>query len=90
MNHDLVGIKDLLKIQKNQINRIKFNTRIDNEKYLREHPEIEFIIQQFLVKLLEDQPQNVLSYAGNYFHSTNFREGWEKFLKEFQEQQSIE
>jgi hypothetical protein len=42
------------------------------------------------VKLLEDQPQNVLSYAGNYFHSTNFREGWEKFLKELQEQQSQE
>ena len=54
MNHDLIGIKDLLKRQKQQINRIKFFTRIDNEKYLREHPEIEFIIQQFLVKLLED------------------------------------
>ena len=47
MNHDLIGIKDLLKRQKQQINRIKFFTRIDNEKYLREHPEIEFIIQQF-------------------------------------------
>ena len=82
MNHDLIGIKDLLKIQKNKINRIKFYTRIDNEKYLREHPEIEFIIQQFLVKLLEDQPNNVISYAGNFFHGTNFREGYEKFLKE--------
>ena len=82
MNHDLIGIKDLLKIQKNKINRIKFYTRIDNEKYLREHPEIEFIIQQFLVKLLEDQPKNVISYAGNFFHGTNVREGYEKFLKE--------
>ena len=34
MNHDLIGIKDLLKRQKQQINRIKFYTRIDNEKYL--------------------------------------------------------
>lgn len=78
MNHDLIGIKELLKLQKNQIKRIKFLTRIDNEKYLREHPEIEFIIQQFLVKLLEDQPTNVIHYAGNYFHETNFRETWEK------------
>ena len=82
MNHDLIGIKDLLKIQKNKINRIKFYTRIDNEKYLREHPEIEFIIQQFLVKLLKKKKKNVISYAGNFFHGTNFREGYEKFLKE--------
>ena len=78
MNHDLIGIKELLKIQNKQINRIKFYTRIDNEKYLREHPEIEFIIQQFLVKLLEDQPRNCISYAGNFFHSTDFRTAYEK------------
>ena len=65
MNHDLIGIKDLLKRQKQQINRIKFFTRIDNEKYLREHPEIEFIIQQFLVKLLEDQPKNCIKDAAD-------------------------
>ena len=81
MNHDLIGIKKLLKIQKNKINQIKFYTRIDNEKYLREHPELEFIIQQFLVKLLEDQPKNCISYAGNFFHTTNFREGYDKYLK---------
>ena len=74
MNHDLIGIKDLLKRQKQQINRIKFFTRIDNEKYLREHPEIEFIIQQFLVKLLEDQPKNCIKDAGKFFHTTNFKE----------------
>ena len=81
MNHDLIGIKKLLKIQKNKINQIKFYTRIDNEKYLREHPELEFIIQQFLVKLLEYQPKNCISYAGNFFHTTNFREGYDKYLK---------
>ena len=82
MNHDLIGIKDLLKRQKQQINRIKFYTRIDNEKYLREHPEIEFIIQQFLVKLLEDQPRNCISYAGNFFHSTDFRTAYEKEIQQ--------
>lgn len=82
MNHDLIGIKELLKIQSNQINRIKFYTRIDNEKYLREHPEIEFIIQQFLVKLLEDQPRNCISYAGNFFHCTDFRTAYEKEIQQ--------
>ena len=82
MNHDLIGIKDLLKRQKQQINRIKFFTRIDNEKYLREHPEIEFIIQQFLVKLLEDQPKNCIKYAGKFFHTTNFKELYKKFQED--------
>ena len=82
MNHDLIGIKELLKIQSNHINRIKFYTRIDNEKYLREHPENEFIIQQFLVKLLEDQPRNCISYAGNFFHSTDFRTAYEKEIQQ--------
>lgn len=85
MNHDLIGIKDLLKRQKAQISRIKFETRIDNEKYLREHPEIEFIIQQFLVKLLEDQPRNCISYAGNFFHHTNFREGYQQMIKDLKD-----
>lgn len=87
MNHDLIGIKDLLKRQKNQINRIKFETRIDNEKYLREHPEIEFIIEQFLIKLLEDQPRNCISYAGTFFHHTDFREGYKNFLNDLRKKE---
>jgi hypothetical protein len=90
MKHDLIGIEKLLKIQKNKINQIKFYTRIDNEKYLREHPELEFIIQQFLVKLLEDQPRNCISYAGNFFHTTNFREGYEKYLKDLETKEKEE
>ena len=82
MNHDLIGIKDLLKRQKEQIDKIKFWTRIDNEKYLREHPEIEFIIQQFLVKLLEDQPKNCVKYAGNFFHTTNFKDAYKQAVEE--------
>ena len=73
MNHDLTGIKDLLKRQKEQVDKIKYLTRIDNEKYLREHQEIEFIIQHFLLKLLEDRPPNTLKYSGEFFNKTDFR-----------------
>jgi hypothetical protein len=81
MNHDLTGIKDLLKLQKEQIKRIKFLTRVDNEKYLREHPEIEYILGQYLVKLLEDRPANTLKYSGEFFNKTDFRTMYEKTLK---------
>ncbi len=81
MNPDFVGIKDLLKIQKQKMEQIKFQSRIDNEKYLREHPEIEFIIENFLVKLLQDRPANTLKYAGEYFNKTDFRNLYENKIK---------
>jgi hypothetical protein len=81
MNHDLTGIKDLLKLQKEQIKRIKFHTRVDNEKYLREHPEVEFLLGQYLVKLLEDRPNNTLKYSGEFFNKTDFRSIYEKSIK---------
>jgi len=81
MNPDYVGIKDLLKIQKQKMEQIKFHTRIDNEKYLREHPEIEFIIENFLVKLLQDRPDNTLKYSGEYFNKTDFRNLYENKVK---------
>ena len=82
MNPDNVGIKDLLRIQKQKMEQIKFHTRIDNEKYLREHPEMEFIIENFLVKLLQDRPANTLKYAGEYFNKTDFRSLYENKTKQ--------
>lgn len=82
MNPDNVGIKDLLRIQKQKMEQIKFHTRIDNEKYLREHPEMEFIIENFLVKLLQDRPANTLKYAGEYFNKTDFRILYENKTKQ--------
>jgi hypothetical protein len=81
MNHDLTGIKELLKQQKDQIKRIKYLTRIDNEKYLREHPEIEFILHNFLIKLLEDRPINTLKYSGEFFNKTDFRSLYDNNIK---------
>ena len=82
MNPDYVGIKELLKIQKQKMDQIKFYSRIDNEKYLREHPEMEFIIENFLIKLLQDRPINSLKYAGEYFNKTDFRSLYENNIKQ--------
>ena len=81
MNHDLTGINDLLKIQKEHIDKMKCMSRIDNEKYLRDHPEIEFIIKNFLIKLLEDRPDETLKYAGKFFNVTDFRDMYENNQK---------
>jgi len=77
MNHDLTGVDDLLVKQKEQIDKIKFLTRIDNEHYLREHPETNFIIETFIMKLLEERPQNIIKYAGELFNKMDFRSEYE-------------
>jgi hypothetical protein len=40
---------------------------MSNELYLRNHPELTTIISVFLFRVLEEKPENVLSYAGKYF-----------------------
>jgi hypothetical protein len=74
MNHDLVGIKELLKAQGQLVERIKFLTRIDNEKYLREHPEIEILIGIYLIKLVEERPSNILKFTGEFFNKTDLKQ----------------
>lgn len=43
--------------------------RIENEKYLRKHPELKDIFKEFMVSLLKDKPQDVLQYAILFFTS---------------------
>jgi len=38
--------------------------RIENEKYFREHPELNAMVQLFIFKVLDDRPENILAYAG--------------------------
>jgi hypothetical protein len=86
MNHDIIGIKELLEVQRNHLNKIKFHNRIQNEKYLREHPEIEFILKNFLMKILEDRPVNSIQYAGEFFNKMDLKKLYEKEVdKEKQE-----
>lgn len=40
---------------------------MSNEKYIRDHPELNTIISVFLFRILEEKPENILAYAGRYF-----------------------
>lgn len=80
MNHDLTGVNGLIKVHEDQIEKIKFYTRVDNEIYIREHPELDFILENFLIKLLEDRPNDVFKYAGNHFNKVNLRKLYQNHL----------
>ena len=44
---------------------------MDNERYFREHPELQALIQLFTRKLLADKPTEVLHFAGKFFDNAS-------------------
>jgi hypothetical protein len=44
--------------------------RIENERYLRRHPELQKMITDFMIALLKDKPKDVLPYAIVFFTSS--------------------
>uniref|UniRef100_A0A4W5PFU9 RIIa domain-containing protein 1 n=1 Tax=Hucho hucho TaxID=62062 RepID=A0A4W5PFU9_9TELE len=51
--------------QQQQLRQFKINTRINNEKYLREHPEAEALISVFLRDVFLKRPTDIREYAAD-------------------------
>ncbi|ETV92212.1 hypothetical protein H310_13445 [Aphanomyces invadans] len=49
------------------LNLAKVGIRIENEKYIRAHPELDGIIRAFVTGVLKDRPTNVTAYAYRFF-----------------------
>ncbi|XP_052795569.1 RIIa domain-containing protein 1-like [Mya arenaria] len=68
--YDLGGNGDLGALSKEQqekLNKYKIKTRIENEKYLREHPEVECLVSGFLQSVLTQRPENIREFAAEHF-----------------------
>lgn len=81
-NHDLIGVEGIIRAQKNEIEKKKLELRIENEKYFRQHPELACMTQLFIFKVLDDRPENILQYAGNFFDRAELHEVVKKFIEE--------
>ncbi|XP_068179201.1 RIIa domain-containing protein 1 [Antennarius striatus] len=57
--------------QQEKLRQFKINTRIDNERYLRSHPEVEELIADFLREVIVKRPPNVREFASDHFTNTN-------------------
>ncbi|XP_070807225.1 RIIa domain-containing protein 1 [Pituophis catenifer annectens] len=53
--------------QQLQLMTYKINTKINNEKYLRAHTEIEVLLSGFLRDVLMKRPENIREFAADYF-----------------------
>ncbi|KAJ3299150.1 RIIa domain-containing protein 1 [Borealophlyctis nickersoniae] len=69
-------------VMQEKINADKIQTRIDNEMYLRKHPEIRDILDYFMKEVLVSQPANVQEFASALFGDENLRAKVEKHKSE--------
>ncbi|KXJ27218.1 RIIa domain-containing protein 1 [Exaiptasia diaphana] len=60
--------------QQLQLNQFKITTRIDNEKYLRDHPEVSYLLAGFLGNVFKQRPDNVREFAAKYFSNPSLKD----------------
>ncbi|XP_060906622.1 RIIa domain-containing protein 1 [Labrus mixtus] len=53
--------------QQEKLRAFKVKTRIDNESYLRSHPEVEVLIGNFLRDVLLKRPSDIREFAADHF-----------------------
>lgn len=49
------------------INELKIKLHLENERYLREHPEIHLLMSAFVKDVLEHKPSSIPDFAGEFF-----------------------
>uniref|UniRef100_A0A3P8ZLN1 RIIa domain-containing protein n=1 Tax=Esox lucius TaxID=8010 RepID=A0A3P8ZLN1_ESOLU len=54
--------------QQQKLRQFKVKTRIDNEKYLRAHPEVELLISNFLSEVFLKRPTDIREFAAGGFN----------------------
>ena len=82
--HDIIGVKGILKVHQPQLDRTKLNLRMENERYLRDHPELTEMVNLFMKYVLDEHPQNILEFAGKFFDRADLKEfvQWELGLEQ--------
>ncbi|XP_065909802.1 RIIa domain-containing protein 1-like [Dysidea avara] len=58
----------LTKEQQDKLNQQKIDIRIENERYLRSHPEISALIGGFVSEVVLQQPKDIREFAAEYFN----------------------
>ncbi|XP_068693926.1 RIIa domain-containing protein 1-like [Montipora capricornis] len=69
--------------QQQKLNEFKISSRFQNEKYLREHPEVSCLLSGFLGSILRERPENVREFASNYFSDPQLASKVELQVTEF-------
>ena len=60
--------------QQVRLNQAKVELRLENERYIRAHPELRQLFKHFMAVVLEEKPDNVQEFAANFFTQDNLRD----------------
>ncbi|XP_062254338.1 RIIa domain-containing protein 1 [Platichthys flesus] len=55
--------------QQEKLRQFKIKARIENEKYLRSHPELEVLVGDFLRDVLLKRPADIRQFAADHFNN---------------------
>eukprot|EP00050_Salpingoeca_kvevrii_P022015 m.119862 g.119862 ORF g.119862 m.119862 type:complete len:77 (-) comp9565_c0_seq3:1893-2123(-) len=53
--------------QAKKLTELKIATRIENERYLRSHPEIALMLREFSKAVLTHKPEDIPAFAADFF-----------------------
>jgi hypothetical protein len=53
----------MAEVQKDQLDQL----RLENERYMRSHPELNKAIQEFVYQVLKRKPDNIRNFALDFF-----------------------
>jgi hypothetical protein len=59
---------------------------MENERYLREHPEMSTLLSLFVRKVLDERPNNILEYAGQFFDRAELKDVVERAMEDEKEE----
>mmetsp|Transcript_21026 Transcript_21026/g.38928 ORF Transcript_21026/g.38928 Transcript_21026/m.38928 type:complete len:99 (-) Transcript_21026:78-374(-) len=72
--HDIIGVKGIPKAFKGALSHLKLQQRMENERYLLAHPELQMLTSLFMRHVLDEHPENVLEFAGRFFDRHDLKE----------------
>ncbi|XP_039597863.1 RIIa domain-containing protein 1-like [Polypterus senegalus] len=72
----------LSQMQQEQLGKFKIDTRIDNEKYLRSHPEVEILLEEFLREVFMKRPEDIREFAAVHFTDPDLPERIKREMEE--------
>ncbi|KAM9851516.1 RIIa domain-containing protein 1 [Aulostomus maculatus] len=68
-----LDVTELSAEQQEKLRQFKIKMRIDNQKYLRSHPEVEVMVGHFLRNVILKRPDDVLEFAAEHFTNPNLQ-----------------
>ncbi len=60
--------------QQHSLNEKKVSIRLNNERYLRDHPELRTMTSKFMASVLEAKPDDVVQFAAKFFTERQYEE----------------